>query len=313
MLCLSLVLMVPVSLAAQSTLYWDTNGKTAGAGGPSPSGTWSTSNSQKEWSSNSGGTVNPKAWTAGSSANFSAGTDATGAYTVTVNGTQDVTNITVDEGALTLDSGTINFNGASSNFIVNSTSAVTVNSDISGSIGLTKSGSGTLVFDSSDKSYTGTTTVSAGILQLNFNQSFDTVTLGGGTLLLSSVSTSITTLNVTANSIIDFGGAIAALNLTNLSVSSGVTLSIINWTVASDFFSTNAWAGATQDLPNNGNTAPLNRVVFAGFGADKTGWDSYDNQIRPNVPEPSTYGALLISILAGFSLWRRWQWHRPGA
>jgi len=41
----------------------------------------------------------------------------------------------------------------------------------------------------------------------------------------------------------------------------------------------------------------MNRITFNGFTANQTGWDSYDNQLRPNVPEPATYGAVFLGAV----------------
>lgn len=287
--------------AGAQTLYWDINAKTAGAGGTSPSGTWDTSNSNKVWSSSSAGTVNPVAWTDGRDAVFSAGTDATGSYTVTVSGTRNVSSILIEEGTPTFSGGTINFSDASPDFNVGSGRTATVDSDIAGTNGLNKLGAGTLILGTSDKSYTGTTTISAGTLDLAFNQSFGAVTLAGGTLRLSSASTTITTLSVTANSTIDFAGT-STLNLTNFSISGGVTLNIVNWTAASDFFYTTNWTGAVYDTMGS---APMNQITFSGYSASVSGWDGWDNQVRPHVPEPSAYGAFLLGALAGLFAWRR--------
>ncbi len=68
--------------------YWDLNGATAGAGGASPTGTWDTSTS---WSASPAGTAATSSWVAGGKAVFAAGSDATGAYTVTVGGPNDIT------------------------------------------------------------------------------------------------------------------------------------------------------------------------------------------------------------------------------
>lgn len=303
-------LLFPAQTMAQ-ILYWDTNSNAPGAG-TNPSDTWSTSPSQKNWDPNSAGTTFKERWTDGRDAVFSAGNDATGAYTVTVSNTVSVSSITIEEGTPTFTGGTINFSDATPDFNVGSGLTTTVNSDISGTNGLTKTGAGTLVLDTSDKTYTGTTTINTGTLDLAFNQSFGTIDLSGGTLKLSSASTNITSLNVTAHSTIDFGGANAALNISNLNITTGMILTIINWTAAADFFYATTWAGAIPDLPNNGNTAPMNQVVFSGFGADQTGWDSFDNQIRPNVPEPSTYGVLLMTIMSGLA-WARKRFSRRAA
>jgi len=279
-----------IGSASAQTLYWDTNGKTAGAGGTTPAGTWTTSNSNKNWNSTAAGTTtNTQAWASGADAVFSAGTDATGAYSVTVSGTQNVSSITVQEGSPTLDTGTINFSDASPDILVASGSTLTFGTALTSS-------SNNLTLGSA--SFTGTTVFSANTTLTG------TVTLAGGTLRLASTSYSFGTLNVTGNSTIDFAGA-TTLSLTSLTISSGVTLTIQNWTKASDFFVTTNWSGVTQDIFDNAGALPVSQVVFSGFGANQTGWDSYDDQIRPNVPEPSTYGALLLCALTGFFAWRR--------
>jgi len=157
---------------AQTTLYWDLNVDAAGTGSSTPSATWSTSGADKNWSTSPAGTSGGgQKWTDGSFAVFSAGTDATGAYAVTVSGTRNVAGITVDDGTPTFSGGTLNFNGFSSVFTVGTSAGLpltaTVSSNITATSGLTKSGLGTLVFDITAKSYSGTTTVSAGTLQLN--------------------------------------------------------------------------------------------------------------------------------------------------
>jgi hypothetical protein len=270
-------------------LYWDQNGKTLGAGSATPAGTWNTTASNKVWNTSSAGTNNATSWTAGSDANFSAGSDATGAFTVTVSGTQSVSSITVDEGSPTLATGTINFSDATPDLLVASGSTLTFSSAPTSTTGNLNVGSAT---------YTGTTVFAANTTLAG------TVTLGGGTLRLSGSSYSFGTLNVTGNSTLDFSG-VTTLNLTSLTISSGVVLTIQNWSQASDFFYTQVWTGATQDLFDNGNTAPLNQVQFSGFGANQTGWDSYDNQIRTNVPEPSAYGAIVVGSLLVWFAWRR--------
>jgi hypothetical protein len=272
------------------TLYWDTNGKTAGAGGTVPAGIWTTSNSDKNWNTTAAGTTtNPQAWTSGANAVFSAGSDATGAYTVTVNLTQNVSSITVEEGSPTLGSGTINFSDASPDILVAAGRSLTF------ATALTSANNGLNIGSST---FTGTT-VFATDLTLG-----GTVNLGGGTLSLAGANYSLGTLNVTGNSTIDFAGA-TTLSVSTLTISAGVTLTIQNWTQASDFFYATTWTGAVPDLADNLGAAPMSQVVFTGFAANQSGWDSFDDQIRPNVPEPSTYGAILFGLLTGFFAWRR--------
>ena len=48
----------------------------------------------------------------------------------------------------------------------------------------------------------------------------------------------------------------------------------------------------------------MNQVTFNGFNAANTQWQSYDNQVTP-VPEPGTYGAILLSSGLLLFSWRR--------
>jgi autotransporter-associated beta strand protein len=296
------VMLLPAATLAGQTLYWDTNGTTAGAG--TANGTWSTGGgaANNRWNTisggGSGGTIGK--WTSGADAVFSAGTDNTGNFTVTLAANQNVSSITVEEGNPTFNNNSITFNDASPDFTVASGSTATVNSGIAGTNGLNKLGAGTLIFATSDKAYTGTTTISAGILQLNFNQTFDTVNLAGGELLLNSASTTITNLNLTANSIIDFATA-ATLTVTNLNLN-GFSLTVQNWANASDFFFATNWTGA---VPDTSNVAPMNQVAFDGYSASDTKWLPYGSHEVTPVPEPATYGALLLGALTGFFVWRR--------
>jgi hypothetical protein len=284
---LVVVFLCAVETQAQSIVYWDANSTTAGAGGSTPSGTWATGNAahHRRWSTNSAGTSPTSGWVSGDDAVFSAGTDATGAYTVTVSGTQNVSSITVQEGSPTLLSGVINFSDSTPTILVAASSTLTFGSALTSS-------TGNLNIGAAD--FTGTTVFSAD------TSLSGTVSLAGGTLRLSGLSYSFDRLEITGSSIIDFAGN-TTLNLTNLTIAAGVTLTIQNWANASDFFFTQNWAGASFDTSG---ANPMNQVVFTGFSANDTKWQSYDNQITP-VPEPSTYGAMLIGGLAAFAAWRR--------
>lgn len=285
-LVLCLMVSGNIPLLAQ-TLYWDINGKTSGAGGTSPSDTWATSGgSNKNWTTSSGGTSNTTWWSSGANAVFSAGTNATGSYTVTVSGTQNVSGITVQEGSPTLSGGTINFSDSSPDIRVAAGRSLTFDSNLTSSSNNLRLGSAT---------YTGTT-VFANDLSLA-----GTVTLAGGTLRLGGDNYSFGSLKITGNSTIDFAGN-TTLDLTNFSISAGVTLTIENWSAVADHFFAANWSGASYDTMGD---APMNRVTFTGFTAAETGWDSYNNEIRPNVPEPSSYGALLLGALTAFFAWHR--------
>ncbi len=160
------------------------------------------------------------------------------------------------------------------------------------SLGGTISGTGTLI-----KGGTGTlallsSIVLAGELQLN-----------SGTLALSGYNLTAATLHITGNSTIDFAGGNSTLNATNFVIDSGITLTVKNWADAADYFYAQGWSGAAFDTAGS---APMNQVVFQGFNTGNTKWQSYDNQVTP-VPEPSTYGALLMAGLGAFAGFRRYR------
>jgi autotransporter-associated beta strand protein len=109
---IALVLGVSV---AQGQLYWDIDGATAGAGGATPAGTWD--NATANWNldpQGDGDTGGGTTWTAGGNAVFSAGTDASGAFTVTLSGTQTINSILFQEGTVTLAGGQLNLTSSGS-------------------------------------------------------------------------------------------------------------------------------------------------------------------------------------------------------
>lgn len=282
-------LALPLSAVA-GTLYWDINGNSAGAGGSTPSDTWSTSGSNRNWSTSSSGTSGGnKKWSSGDDAVFSAGNDATGSYTVTVSGTQTVSSILIEDGNPTFTSGTLDFDDASPDLTINTEHTLNFESALtsSGTGGLNLGGGGTLSLANST-SLSGT---------------FDLGVSGtaGTTLRLEGITLTLGTLNVTANSTIDFAGSVSTLNVTNLSIAEGVTLTITNWQSAIDYFSATNWSGA---VANTIGVSPMNRVAFNPISSGFTGWTSA-GEVRP-MPEPSTYDMILIGLTGAFLGWRRW-------
>ena len=203
-------------------------------------------------------------------------TVASGA-TLNLNNYSDTISSLAGAGVVTLGSGTLTVgaNDASSTF--------------SGSF--TSGDTGTFA-----KTGTGTLTFGAGM-----DLSGGTLVLNGGRLNLGGFNSTFGTLSVTADSILDFGtGGGSVLNvLSSLTVNSGVTLTIQNWTDAVDYFYSLTNPGATN----------LGRIVFSGFTGSDTKWLPYDNQVTP-VPEPSVYGALLMGAMLGLVGYRRWHARR---
>jgi len=170
---------------------------------------------------------------------------------------------------------------------------------IGGGNDLTVKGPGTTNFNY-DVSGIGTLTkLDGGVLSFATTAAATNVVLGGGTLLLDSATLTATSLHITGDSILDFGtGGASILNLTNLTIDAGVTLTVLNWTNALDHFY----------VTNSPTAGALSQIVFSGFNNSPTGWRT--GEIRP-VPEPATYGALFMgTMLAAFGCVRRRQQKR---
>jgi hypothetical protein len=138
------------ALGLQSTpaanVFWDVNGATAGTSA-TPSGTWDGVN--VFWSATSAGNVAPALTTVGSANDgfFSAGTDATGLYNVTVSGTQLANSLTFQEGTPTLTGGTVQLTKAttSSGLVGSIVAASTLNgpATVSSTVLVNTTGGGT--------------------------------------------------------------------------------------------------------------------------------------------------------------------------
>ncbi len=167
-------IITPALLRAQvtpPTLYWDTNDNTAGAG-TSPNGEWTDNHGapRRNWSTSSAGTVSTQAWSNGSFANFSAGSDATGAFTVNVSGMVNAAGISIVEGHPTFTGGALGLVASSAGAapFINAGTSATFNNPLSGTAGLNLNGPGTVVLAGAN-TYSGATTISSGTLRLGAN------------------------------------------------------------------------------------------------------------------------------------------------
>ncbi len=175
---------------------------------------------------------------------------------------------------------------------------------ISGAGSLSFTGAGTVNLTSNSLNMTGGATVTSGELEFSGTlPSIGTLTLGSGsTLFLNASTLSVGNLVISGNSIIDFAGAASELNVTNLTIGAGDTLTVLGWTNEVDYFLTKNWTGVT--LGSRG-VGPESQVSFSGSPSGSTGWLAFDNEVSP-APEPSTYGAILVGIsLLGIEALRR--------
>lgn len=210
----------------QTFLYWDLNGFSAGsggAGGNAPSGTWS--DAGVNWTTAADGSGAPFLWIDNAVAVFSAGTNATGSYTVSLGAGSSLSasGILFQDGTVTLGgTGTLSFSQplpGIAPYVNLGANPVTIGSGVtlSSLFGLTFGGNGGNVTLLGTTNVLGTTTLDGLVLQLGaahrlsdastvqvnadgtlnlagFNETVGglagsgTVLLGAGTLTVASVS-----------------------------------------------------------------------------------------------------------------------------
>ncbi|MDX8497990.1 autotransporter outer membrane beta-barrel domain-containing protein [Mesorhizobium sp. VK4C] len=294
--------------ARATDYYWDVSGATAGAGGATPSGTWSATDTTLSTDSTGATAVAPHTTTTADRLFFSAGTDATGTYTVTVNGTQNIGRLTFEEGTVNLTGGTINF-GAVSGLIDGDSTPDTISSVISGTAGVRFSG-GTQTLTGTN-TYTGTTqvggsglsaatlilaapggnAVSGNVLSLGGGKytSGGTVTLGAPNQINDTATVTLNSGHYSGSSVFSLNGfdeTIGGITLTHFGNASSVTFrngAATNATVTLAGSGTYTTASGDRGSGRNvvdGSTGKLNLVVsltgtgsqtFAGTDARYTG------------------------------------------
>jgi fibronectin-binding autotransporter adhesin len=214
--------------------FWDINGTTAGSGGgAAPSGTWSTS--VAFWNPVAGGTGTTAVWNNGDAAVFSAGTNATGSYTVTVSGTVTASSITFEEGTVTLA-------GTATPVLTIGAGGVTIDNTINGT---TTFGStlGTIIA-SADQAWTNNSTqgftVSSGV-QLGDKV---TLTLGGsGSGTISGIISQVANNGVHQGALVKTGAGTFTLT------------------------GANSYGGGTNGTTVSAGTLLVNNLTGSGTGA----------------------------------------------
>lgn len=204
-------------------------------------------------------------------------------------------------------SGNINFNGniTGGSLTLNGTGTTTLAGSGSNNISTTTVNSGTLIMAQTGggDSINGPLVVNSGgtVIFQGDDQipAWQTVTLNtGSTLLLGNTEQSFQNLVINGDSVIDFGSGGSEINVSGtLTIASGITITIINWNAsAGDVF-----AGSNPGTPVvNVEYADSNGTVYA----TGTWGGGYVTPGTP-VPEPATYGLMLIGAGVGLVVWRR--------
>jgi len=176
---------------------WDSNGNTSGVGG---AGSWTSTSST--WATSNVGTS-----TAAQAVAAQLVFDGTGGA-VNVTGTvSPEAGMRFKTNGYQLTGGTVQLAGATpaaNTILVEPAVTARIGSVLAGSNGLTKSGTGTLVLENANNTYSGTTSVTAGTLQVG---SAGTGTTGTGAVTVDSGSTIMGTGTVRGSSITLANGA----------------------------------------------------------------------------------------------------------
>jgi autotransporter-associated beta strand protein len=261
--------------SARADQYWDANDVTTGAGSATPTGTWGI---DPFWSADANGEATTGAWTPGETAVFSAGTDAIGAFTITIDQTQSAAGVRFEEGDVTLGGGQLDLTGAAS--IQVDAATATINSVIGGgAAGLVKSGTGILTLGAANTN-TGLHNVTAGTLRLGAAGAIDdTAALtvaSGATFDLNGFNETVAALNgagnvtlgagtLTASGTGTFSGVISGSGGLTKTAANTLTLSGVN--TYSGLTTLSGGTLSVSDTNNLGDGSATNNIVF---GASST-------------------------------------------
>ena len=209
--------------ALAANLFWDINGATAGAGGATPSGTWDTGTTAN-WTTDSTGSSAATTWASANTAIFSAGTDATGLFTVTLVGTETVAGLTLNLGTVTLGGSGAVAVGAN-NITVNSPAILSIasTSRITASAGATLTLNGGTIRETNPGNAGTFISSSLGIIVVASGGTVDYTSSGTGTVSIYSGSiTGTGILTKTGANEFRFQGADASSTFSKLVVNQGL-------------------------------------------------------------------------------------------
>lgn len=170
-------------LLSAGNVYWDSNGNVAGAGA-TPTGNWGTS---AYWSADpNGAAAAVSAWNTADTAVFSAGTDATNPYTITVNANTTAAGLGFEEGNVTLVSAS-----SAKNLTISSSLAITLGSRTA------VIGSGTAASNVNLLLGANALTMNSGNLELYGSNTMSGAVLKGGSTFAGNANSFGTTGSVT--------------------------------------------------------------------------------------------------------------------
>jgi hypothetical protein len=295
--------------------WWDTNGTTAGAGTTTLSQLWDTTSAF--WNTNFAGTGSPGVWNNGgaSDANFSAGTDATGSFTVTIkkNTTIAANSITVEEGSPTITGdgtgGGSNLNLGAGGLTVNSGALLTFNGSntivaLTAAQAWVNNGSGTVAVS---------TTGNSGTPGFQINNH---LTLNGGSFTFTSTATGAGGVTVSAGTLFvnntagsGTGTGTVTVNSTGTLGGSGTITGAVTVSGSTAAINAGATAGAVGTLNiNNGSLTALTLtsskfiVDMTSLTADQLNITGLVNLgttslLQLNIPNGTTFAANTAFVL----------------
>lgn len=262
--------LLAASSASAATRYWDggsadilTDGNGASAGG---AGTWDTT--LLNWDAGASPHV---AW---NNSNNDTAEFAGTAGTVTLGTGITAGGLTFNTAGYTVTGSTLTLAGASAPILNVSTGTSTISSDLAGTNGLEKTGGGTLILSGTNNTYSGTTTISAGILQgekstLGGASPFGTSTIqlnAGTTLNSRTISANDSVQTFTFGNDVSVGGNATIDFRRNGSVGSAKTHAYGNLSIGSNTLSLTA-AGINHTLSFSGATLTGNAIINNGTNA----------------------------------------------